>query len=669
MTSDELGRVASIVHEKSLDSSVLAEYSWDYDELGRLVEEVDGDITKTYSYDETGQLTGVSVVDDMQQSIPSFDEEYDYDAGGNRDYDGVTGEVDVYNRLVDDGTWEYDYDAEGNLVKKTQGPDDETWKYTYDHRNQLTKAEEYDQDPDDEDEDAVLQMVVEYTYDIFGNRVAKQIDGDSPLSPSASQDGTVDFEEWYVIEGWNPAKPEPIGNENYDVWADLDENLDLKVHYVRGDQVDELLARVDSSGTEEWFLTDHLGSVRDIIENTSSATVVKSYDYDSFGNVIAESGSGDASRYQWTGREIDVETGLQYNRARYFDPALGRWLSQDPIGFEAGDSNLYRYVNNQPVMMTDPSGFVWSRPNRQQKIPFAHTVPGDPKKDTIATLATSWDVGLDVSDYKSWLTVTELAKGKSNIVDVKWQKGDENLSIKELVSKKRFSAKASFWVPNTVISYWGGEGNGVGRLAVGWDRAITNLKKRGFHIVEKGFKRIPLRIDPVDPLTANQLRQLLFDKTADKSLYGLYFWGHGVDFGNGKTFGYLTDGDTFGNLGKISSCFSFNKLPKKARDFVFSWDQISPTKTGAEGRLQYKLAGALMFMCFGIHGVDAVTSTNRTFIHGRTDILVPVGQIGKVEGALTRYLDNRIVVRFEKDDAELEMDLSCIRVPRMHGEA
>jgi RHS repeat-associated protein len=60
--------------------------------------------------------------------------------------------------------------------------------------------------------------------------------------------------------------------------------------------------------------------------------------------------------YAWTGRELDAETGMQYNRARYYDSATGRWISLDPMGFDAGDSNLYRYVNNQPTDTIDPGG-------------------------------------------------------------------------------------------------------------------------------------------------------------------------------------------------------------------------------------------------------------------------------------------------------------------------
>ncbi|MFO0011411.1 MAG: RHS repeat-associated core domain-containing protein, partial [Planctomycetota bacterium] len=63
----------------------------------------------------------------------------------------------------------------------------------------------------------------------------------------------------------------------------------------------------------------------------------------------------------YTGREFDRDVGLQYNRARWYDPTTGRWISQDPIGFAGGDANLYRYVGNHGTYATDPSGniIVW----------------------------------------------------------------------------------------------------------------------------------------------------------------------------------------------------------------------------------------------------------------------------------------------------------------------
>jgi RHS repeat-associated protein len=101
------------------------------------------------------------------------------------------------------------------------------------------------------------------------------------------------------------------------------------------------------------MLTDHLGTVRDLVNNSGS--VVNHFTYDSFGKVLTTSGTVD-TRYKYTGRELDAETGLYYYRARYFDANVGRFIGQDPIGFSAGDSNLYRYVFNSPLNNSDPSG-------------------------------------------------------------------------------------------------------------------------------------------------------------------------------------------------------------------------------------------------------------------------------------------------------------------------
>src|SRR5215470_16797565 len=68
------------------------------------------------------------------------------------------------------------------------------------------------------------------------------------------------------------------------------------------------------------------------------------------------------AQWKYTGREYDGLSKLQYNRARYYDPVTGRWTSQDPLGFDAGDSNLYRYAGNNPTNRSDPSG--WYSPLR-----------------------------------------------------------------------------------------------------------------------------------------------------------------------------------------------------------------------------------------------------------------------------------------------------------------
>jgi RHS repeat-associated protein len=85
-----------------------------------------------------------------------------------------------------------------------------------------------------------------------------------------------------------------------------------------------------------------------------SANVQDTISYGAFGNIRAETGSGD--RFKFTAREWDSEIGLYFVRARYFDPTTGRWIIEDPLKFKAGDVNLYRYVGNHPLTGTDPSG-------------------------------------------------------------------------------------------------------------------------------------------------------------------------------------------------------------------------------------------------------------------------------------------------------------------------
>jgi RHS repeat-associated protein len=60
--------------------------------------------------------------------------------------------------------------------------------------------------------------------------------------------------------------------------------------------------------------------------------------------------SQEGERFKWTGREFDCETGMQHNRARYCDPGTGRWMNADPLGFEEGDTNLFRYCSPDVIM-------------------------------------------------------------------------------------------------------------------------------------------------------------------------------------------------------------------------------------------------------------------------------------------------------------------------------
>ena len=81
--------------------------------------------------------------------------------------------------------------------------------------------------------------------------------------------------------------------------------------------------------------------------------------YNSKGEIVNQTSPTVSFRFAYTGREFDISTGLYYNRARYYDPITGRFISQDPIGFDSGDVNLYRYVGNSPTNFTDRSGLFF----------------------------------------------------------------------------------------------------------------------------------------------------------------------------------------------------------------------------------------------------------------------------------------------------------------------
>jgi RHS repeat-associated protein/PAS domain S-box-containing protein len=101
-------------------------------------------------------------------------------------------------------------------------------------------------------------------------------------------------------------------------------------------------------------ITDRVGSIRNMVDYAGN--LMNTVTYDGFGGIVSETGDGD--RWKWTGRELDGETGLQYNRARYYDSRIGRWTSEDPIGFGSGDANLFAYSSNAPTRFTDPTGLM-----------------------------------------------------------------------------------------------------------------------------------------------------------------------------------------------------------------------------------------------------------------------------------------------------------------------
>ena len=212
-----------------------------------------------------------------------------------------SGTYDAANELTQLGTTSVTYDANGNVT------DDGTNTYTWDSRNQLASI--------------TGPVNAQFQYDAFGRRVSKTVGG-----------ATTGF----LYDGQNAVQELSSGTPSATILSGL--------------ATDELFARTDASGQSS-FVTDALGSTLALTDG--SGNNVAQYSYDAFGGAAVTGSSANANQY--TGRENDG-TGADYYRARYYDPALGRFLSEDPLEFNAGSLNLYSYAGNDPVDYTDPSG-------------------------------------------------------------------------------------------------------------------------------------------------------------------------------------------------------------------------------------------------------------------------------------------------------------------------
>ena len=352
-TYDALHRMTDLAYTQD-STNLFTPYEWSYDNMSRITQMVSDDGTSDYTYDSASQLTAAD--HDYQT-----DESYSYDANGNRTMTGYS--TGTNNQLTNDGTYSYTYDDEGNRLTRTHDTTDESTEYEWDHRNRLvsvTEKDEYD----------TTTQVVEYIYDVFNRRIGRAIDTTSPFD---MEDAVI---ERYIIDDASGVASPDGGNvvlDFVDPDGDGETAIDLAKRYLFGNAVDQLLAQEDvtesiaSADRILWPLADHLGTTRDLVQN--DGTLDEHCQYDSFGQVT--SGDPSFTRYLFTAREYDGASGLQYNRARWYDAQSGRWIGEDPLGFEAGDSNIARYVHNGPSMRVDASGLVdteyYETPTGQQE--------------------------------------------------------------------------------------------------------------------------------------------------------------------------------------------------------------------------------------------------------------------------------------------------------------
>ncbi|MFH1202581.1 MAG: RHS repeat-associated core domain-containing protein [Candidatus Omnitrophota bacterium] len=305
--------VSGILHLESKDTqSTLDSYTYTYDSVGNREEMTDLTGLHDYGYDDLYRLT--------QATHPTFPtEDYTYDPVGNRNPASFV--YDVANRLVDDGTYTYIYDDNGNLITKTNksNPSDVT-TYGYNVENQLISI---DYGP----------STIDYIYDGLGRRIEKNVN---------------EVITRYVYD-------------NEDILAEYDVTNTLTAKYLHGPGIDEPL-RMERGGQLYYYHVDGLGSITALTDNTGA--VVRTYTYDSFGNIVNQTGTL-SNPFTYTGREFDSETGLYYYRARYYDARIGRFLQEDSFkGFLTNSLtlNLYPYVLNNPVIYVDPYGNVMCMP-------------------------------------------------------------------------------------------------------------------------------------------------------------------------------------------------------------------------------------------------------------------------------------------------------------------
>jgi RHS repeat-associated protein len=301
-----------------LGTTLLSDHGWTHDAGERVTRYTSTDGTSDYSYDLTDQLT---LADHSYQT----DEAYSYDANGNRTNTGYT--TGPNNRLLSDGTFTYTYDNEGNRTQRSRAGEIVT--YTWDHRNRLTRIEIKDT------AGGAMTRWANYTYDAFDRRVSKTVDPDGA--------------------GPNPAIVQRFVYDRDHIWLCFNDTNNVTHRYLYGPEIDMVLVEERSATDVRWPLADNQGTIRDITNNAGA--IQNHITYNSFGRFVTQTNANISTRFNYTGREVDGETGLYYYRSRYYDPVVGRFLSEDAIGFAGGDPNLYRYVGNSPVNAIDPFGY------------------------------------------------------------------------------------------------------------------------------------------------------------------------------------------------------------------------------------------------------------------------------------------------------------------------
>ncbi len=379
-------------------------YRYDYDKAGWLSEaQLPNHATQTYRFDPAGnRLFPQRLADTAQQDWaetvrqnlpdPNFNV-----LGRNRAQDPRRDQTCwPSNRLEDDGEYRYQYDAYGNLTKKSRDRDNEHHYYVYDSSHRLIRYGI---------ESGATVQASNYFYDPFGRRVVKQTayadengtpvgevqatfygwDGDRLV---LTEQGDTHIHTIYQpnsfvplirIEGGRHAPGQSLARKieqqsGIVFSTEQRERLDAIEHELRnenlseqnrhwlqqaGASTQELKAMLDeetndAQRTIHLYHCDHLGTPIALIDEKGK--IDWRIELDAWGNVLSEDNPHDLYQpIRFQGQHFDSESGMHYNRYRYYDPKIGRYFTQDPIGLSGG-INFYAFAKNIPIKYTDQLG-------------------------------------------------------------------------------------------------------------------------------------------------------------------------------------------------------------------------------------------------------------------------------------------------------------------------
>ncbi len=317
-TYDPTYDVLSTVNKKDT-GEVISQFVYTYDGVGNKKTVVDNIGKTTYGYDNIYQLTGAVYPDRPTVS-------YGYDPAGNRlsmtvGSNTTNYSYDTANKLLTAGTVSYQYDGNGNPIKKTDSSTSQTTLYTYDTENRLATV--------------TLPNGNEsiYGYDYTGWKIS-----DTQRGPN----GNPDTHQYL----WNFGS---VVNE--------DGNEGQTANNVAGlinlSQI--FTPKTDYIPRESYFDFDGLASITNVTD--AGGNITDSYRYDAFGATLSGGKTKD-NHYQFIGKigiENEASVGLIYIRNRWYDPFLGRFITQDPFDVRGG-LNLYEYSLNNPLNRIDPLG-------------------------------------------------------------------------------------------------------------------------------------------------------------------------------------------------------------------------------------------------------------------------------------------------------------------------